>query len=274
MQIQSEYHRYYLTTCIKQHEYGTVYRGRTRESAPFDVVVKIFNKQLISLRERQRFLQEMNLIASLRHPALLPVLETGIDQGSPYFVREYVPAGSLITQLAQQNGGAFSLPKVVSILTQVGTAVTYLHKQQISHGGIKPENILFNVQQQALLADIRVTSVLPNVSSTTHELVMTWGKTQQNKVIQDGIQDDIYAFSSMAYELLTGHQPFASKDVQDAAPIVPSHWVPSLSEQVDQVFVQALNPQPEERFSSAILFVEALQDSLNPLFIEEKDTFR
>ncbi len=202
MQTQSEYQRYYLTECIKQHEYGTVYRGRAKEEARHDVIIKIFNIQVVSLRKRQRFLQEVNLLASLHHPALLPVLEMGIDKGSPYLIREYMPAGSLITQLMQQKEAAFSLPAVMAILTQVGMAITYLHEQRVSHGSIKPENILFNAQQQALLADIHIASIFPEVSSTTHKHVMTSEETQKIRAVQDNsrhkIHDDIYAFSSMA----------------------------------------------------------------------------
>ncbi len=267
MQIQTEYHGYFLKECIKQHEYGSVYRGQASEGTGPDFVIKIFNAQPFSMRERQRFLYEMNLVASLRHPALLPLLEAGIDKGKPYLIRAYAPEGSLITQLFQQDGGTFPLSTVIDILTRVGAAVTYLHQKQISHGGIKPENILFDVDQKAFLADIHLASIYSSASLTVQQPAITAEEGEQQITTQDdkkrGMQDDIYALSMLAYELLTGYQPFASINVHDAAPVPPSHWTPSLSKDVDQVFSQALSPRSEERFSSATLFVKALQHALN-----------
>ena len=266
MQTQNEYHGYFLTECIKQHQYGKVYLGQASEEAEPEFVIKIFNTQLISLRERQRFLQEANVLTSLRHPALLPLLDVGIDKGNPYLIRRYAPEGSLITQLSLLNGEAFSLPTVMAILTRIGAAVTYLHEEQVCHGGIKPENILFDINKQALLADVHIASIYPDVYKPTitgRELVQ-WGQpTTAPDDRKSGMQDDIYALSSIAYELLTGYQPFTSANEQDAAPVPPSHWVSSLSKDVDQVFLQALSPHLEERFSQAIFFVEALQRALD-----------
>ncbi len=267
MQIQTEYHGYFLKECIKQHEYGSVYRGQASEGTRPDSVIKIFNAQALSMRERQRFLYEMNLLTSLRHHALLPLLEAGIDKGRPYLIRAYAPEGSLITQLFQQDGGTFPLSTVMDILTRISAAVTYLHQKQISHGGIKPENILFDVDQKAYLADIHLASIYSSSSATVQQPAITAEEGEQQTTNQNdkkrSMQDDIYALSTLAYELLTGYQPFTSTNVRDAAPVPPSHWTSSLSKDVDQVFSQALSPRSEERFTSAILFVKALQHALN-----------
>ncbi len=269
MQVQSEYHGYFLTECIKQHEYGAVYLGATSEDAAPEFIIKIFNTQLISLRERQRFLQEVNVLGSLRHPALLPLLDAGLDKGEPYLVRAYAPEGSLITQLSQQDGQSFPLSTTMAILTRIGAAITYLHEEQVYHGNIKPENILFDANKQAMLSDIHVASTHPDVYSIVYEPVkmgrelVPWGPTVVQDDRKNGMQDDIYALSSMAYELFTGYQPFTSASERDMAPVPPSHWTPSLSEEVDQVFLRALSPHPEDRFSSATLFVGALQHALD-----------
>lgn len=276
MQTHSEYHGYFLTECIKQNEDGTVYIGQTGEKTAAELVIKIFNTQLILLRDRQRFLQEANVLASLRHPALLPLLDVGIDKGKPYLIREYAPEGSLITQLLQQDELAFSLPTIMAILTRIGAAITYLHQEQIYHGSIKPENILFDINRQAVLADVYIASIHPDIPSTVVEPVLTerglilWKQpvTVQNDR-QSKMQADIYALSSIAYELLTGYQPFTSAGEQDMAPVPPSHWKPSLPQRVDQVFLHALSPYPEERFSSATLFVEALRIALDVSIKEE-----
>lgn len=270
MQIQTEYHGYFLKECLKQDEYCRVYRGQASEETTTNSIVKVFNIQLLSLRERQRFLQETNLLTSLRHPALLPLLEAGIDKGNPYLVRAYAPEGSLVTQLFKQNGETFPLSTVMNILTRIATAVTYLHQKHISHGSIKPENILFDGNRQAFLADIHLTSIRSSTSSAvqTPMIVAEEGEQKiQRTAVQDdkerSMQDDIYALSIIAYELLTGHQPFTSSSDYDATPVPSSHWTPSLSKEVDSVFSQALNLHPEERFSSATLFVKALQRALD-----------
>ena len=275
MQIQNEYHGYFLKECIKKHEYGSVYRGQASEEVGSDVVIKIFAIQLLSIRERQRFLQETNLLDSLRHPALLPLREAGIDKGQPYLVRAYAPSGSLITQLSQQDNGIFPLATVMTILTRIGAAVTYLHQKQISHGAIKPENILFDEEQQAFLADIHLTSLA--FRPVSQQITIVSEEFEQQSLVsleqddkKQSIQDDIYAFSTLAYELLTGYQPFASLNEQDA--VLPSYWIPSLPKEVDAVFAQALSSHSEKRFSSTTLFVGALQHALRVSLQEDAVT--
>ncbi len=268
MQIQSEHHGYSLTECIKQDKYSKVYRGQDNEETNF--IVKIFNIQLISLRERQRFLQETNLLTSLQHPALLPLLEAGIEKGNPYLIRAYMPEGSLVTQLLQQKDQVFPLSTAMDILTRIGAAVTYLHQKGINHGSIKPENILFDENQQAFLSDIQFTSIHSSTYPTLQTRVIGTTKIEQQiqktalpDNIKGGIQNDMHALSIIAYELLTGHQPFTSTSDHNVPPVPPSYWTPSLSKEVDSVFSQAFNVDTEARFGSAILFVKALQYALN-----------
>ena len=162
---------YRILTHIGSGGFGSVYRGEHSILKERVVAIKILHTHLSSLEERTRFLQEARLLEHIQHYHILQIFDAGIDSGLPYLVTGYAPNGSLRDLL---NRDAHKiLPEEVSltILSQVGEALSYAHQQHIIHRDLKPENILFNANDVALLADFGIAITL-STSSVKYSSVM------------------------------------------------------------------------------------------------------
>src|SRR5205814_5510734 len=122
--------------------------------------IKIMSKPLTTLRERERFFQEVRLLNLLKYPHILPMLDVGIYDDMPYVVTEYMFNGSLRDYFEEQSSLLVPLQETMYILLQIGHALNYAHQRNIIHGNLKPENILFNVQGNALLTDFPIEAML------------------------------------------------------------------------------------------------------------------
>src|SRR5205823_7577318 len=119
------------------------------------VAIKLLHStHLNSQKERDRFLQEARILEKLKqHPHILPIVDVGIYQDSPYLVTEYASNGSLANLVERQAPHPLSIEETLYILSQIGQALQYAHQQNITHRDLKPANILFNSNNEVFLAD-------------------------------------------------------------------------------------------------------------------------
>lgn len=103
--------------------------------------VKVTKKEDLEFGERQKLLQEIEILKELDHPSICRIIDIFEDKKKFYFVQEYLAGGGLFESLIQNVG--FTENASASIIRQVMSAVAYLHSRKIAHRDIKPENILF-----------------------------------------------------------------------------------------------------------------------------------
>src|SRR5207247_9428622 len=152
---------------IAAGSFGRVYKGLHIYLKNRLVAIKLLHRAYLgSQKERENFLQEVQLLEMLKHPNILPILDVGIEDGIPYFVVEYAPEGSLRDHLQAAHPHPLQLDVTLNILTQIGQALSYAHQQNIIHRDLKPENILFNTTGDALLADFGISVILFTPMST------------------------------------------------------------------------------------------------------------
>jgi len=145
--------------------FGSVYQGRHMVFTDEPIVaIKLLHAHLASQQEYDRFFQEARLLKKLKYPYILPIIDAGVHQNFPYIVAEYAPNGSLRDRLRRRLAHPLPTEEILTILSQVGQALHYAHRQNIVHRDLKPENILFNVKGEALLADFGIATVLATAS--------------------------------------------------------------------------------------------------------------
>ena len=132
------------------------------------VAIKLLRASLFSPKERERFIQEAQLLNMLTHAHILPILDAGMQEDLPYIVMEYAPGGSLQDRLDKNAGQPFPIDEAITLLTQIGEALHYAHQQNIVHRDLKPDNILFNAKGEAVLADFGIAAILS--SARTREV--------------------------------------------------------------------------------------------------------
>src|SRR6266700_780091 len=250
--------------------FGRVYKGVHIFLSKRVVAIKLLQRMYLgSQKEREGFLQEAQFLEILKHSHILPIYDVGIDDGSPYFVAEYAPNGSLRDLLEQRYPHPLPVDEAVRILTQVGDALYYAHQQNIIHRDLKPENILFDAKGEALLADFGIAVVLETARTSPVNLVgspLYMAPEQFDGMLS--IRSDQYALACIAYEMVTGRNPFLAPSAVAMAlkhkleqPVAPTQFNTYLPVPVEQAILKAMSKERSERYPDVSAFIAALHMS-------------
>ena len=185
------------------------------------VVVKVLPPDLGAGVNADRFNREILLAARLQHPHIVPLLSAGQTDGVPYYTMPFVDGEALRARLA---GGALPIMDAINILRDVARALSYAHEHGVVHRDIKPENVLLS-GGAAVVTDFGIAKALSDARGHPTGATLTQFGTSigtpaymaPEQVAADPAVDhraDIYAFGCLAYELLTGHAPFAGRSPQ------------------------------------------------------------
>jgi serine/threonine protein kinase len=272
---------YHVLSTIAYGSYGRVYLARHSVLANRTVALKLMHTvPLSSTEEHQQFLNEAKILELLQHPFILPILDVGIHDGSPYIVSEYAEGGSLRQYLKERREHPCELEEALTILSQIGQGLQYAHQQNIIHRDIKPENILFNGKGEALLADFGLATMLATASV---KYVTSAGTPRymapeqfQGRVSKE---TDQYALGCVAYELLTGHALFEGGDpvtlMYQHIQVMPTsltQYNSQLSSSIDQAVLKALSKQRQDRYADVETFIVALSPSMVSLALTTQPT--
>ena len=234
-----------------------------------DVAIKVIRQGVADPDRRHRFLREVEISAQLRHPFVIPLIDSGETQGTLFYVMPYVEGESLRDLLDRE--GALSFKSALAVARDVAEALDFAHSRGIVHRDIKPENILLS-GSHALVADFGIAMALE--ASATDRLTekgVAVGTPAYMSPEQAGASEridgrsDIYALGCVVYEMLAGEVPYLgetprailAKHLQAPVPDL-TILRPGLSPAAQATMRRALAKVPAERFSKATEFVDAL----------------
>ncbi|HZO75126.1 MAG TPA: serine/threonine-protein kinase [Ktedonobacteraceae bacterium] len=247
---------YHLMDELAGGAFGKLFLASSSSSPEQNAVVKFLHSTSISTQqEQEQFLQEAHALQQLRHPHILPILDVGIDENIPYIVTEYAPHGSLYTRLHSSSTTSLARAEILTIIAQVGQALLYAHRHNIIHGNLKPQNILFNSEGHAVLADFAFSTlpITPRDSSYTapEQLIGAGSK-----------ESDQYALGCIIYEMFAGKAPFSLKATGTAAESRPRSTLAQLKARLPQdlslIILKAIAREPMQRYSGLEDFLNAL----------------
>lgn len=249
-----------------------VFRARDLRH-PRDVAIKVLEPELSASIGRERFDREIAIAASLQHPHILPLYESGEADGCLYYVMPYAPGQTLRDLLVAK--GPLPVEQAVQITCEVADALAYSHDHDIVHRDIKPANILL-ASGHAVVSDFGVARALhaaggPDLTATGMALgTPAYMSPEQAAGDQDlDGRSDIYSLACVLYEMLAGDPPFMASTPQAliarqimesppslevVRPGLPPHLIPAL--------LKALKKVPADRFGSADKFKAALQGAV------------
>ncbi|WP_372463241.1 Stk1 family PASTA domain-containing Ser/Thr kinase [Actinospica acidithermotolerans] len=212
-----------------------------------------------------RFRREAQSAASLNHPAIVAVYDTGEDfiggVSLPFIVMEYVDGSTLRDLL---HSGRKLLPeRSLEITGGVLQALDYSHRNGIVHRDIKPANVMLTRGGAVKVMDFGIARAMGDAGMTMTQTAAVIGTAQylspeQAKGEQVDARSDLYSTGCLLYELLTGRPPFigdspvavAYQHVREA-PNPPSYYDPEVPPVVDAIVMKALAKHPDERYQSA-----------------------
>jgi serine/threonine protein kinase/tetratricopeptide (TPR) repeat protein len=272
---------YRLVRLLGSGGMGAVYLAERIDGAVEQTVaVKLLRRDEQRPLRQERFLQERQFLASLKHPSIVHLIDAGsTENGRPYLVMEYVD-GVPIDAYCKGT----SVAQRLRLFLEVCDGVSHAHQHLIIHRDLKPSNILVDASGQPKLLDFGIAKVLDETGSSnpTTELLMTPGYAspeQINGTLQT-TATDVYSLGAVLYKLLTGRSPHDGDRVADRiagrSTIVPATRLdPSLPGDVDSILSKALRHEPEERYVSVEAFandVASLLDS-KPVAARSGDTW-
>ncbi|EFV13354.1 Stk1 family PASTA domain-containing Ser/Thr kinase [Segniliparus rugosus] len=230
-----------------------------------EVAIKLLRPDLArDPRFYLRFRREAQNAASLNHPMIVSVFDTGesaSDQGPmPYIVMEYVDGQTL--REALQNG-PLTTEQVLSWIADVASALDFSHQNGIVHRDVKPGNIMIDKLGQVKVMDFGIARAISDSTITATQTATVIGTAQylspeQARGETVDPRSDVYSLGCVLYELLAGAPPFTGDTPLSIAyqhvredPKPPSSLNKALSPDIDAVVLKSMSKNPANRYQTA-----------------------
>lgn len=243
-----------------------------------NVAVKFLRPELAISTAYERFHREIAILASLHHPHILQIHDSGVFEGEgrrqgPFFVMPFVEGESLRERLAREV--QLPLERALDLTGEIAEAMAYAHGRGIIHRDIKPGNILLE-SGHALLADFGVAYAVDQAAGQSLSLsgIRLGSPTYMSPEHAAGTsradaRSDQYSLACVVYEMLSGTPPFTGATAQAITarhasdPVPPLRTVrPDVPAGIEAALTRALAKSPEERFASVEEFAAALLRAL------------
>jgi serine/threonine-protein kinase len=260
--------RYVIERELGHGGMAAVYQARAEGRAQ-PVAIKVMNPNLVDALDAKRFIREMGVAASLDHPLIVPLIDSGRSGNVLYYVMPYVQGESLYER--QQRERCLSLRDALGIARDVATALAYAHGRGVLHRDVKPENILL-AGGHALIADFGLARAIGAADYTkltaTGVIVGTLYYMSPEQLREEPDLDqrtDVYSLGCMLYEMLSGEPPYTGRTLTEAATRILRGAIPSIRRlrpeipaSVDEVIGRALAKARADRFGTMAEMLAAL----------------
>ena len=221
---------------------------------------------------RKRLLRESRLAAGLDHPNVVPIYETGEEDGRLFIAMRFVAGTDLKALLSRE--GALAPPRAIAIAAQVADALDAAHRRGLVHRDVKPSNVLIDEQdggEHAYLADFGLTQWAAESGPADGQGLGTIDYVSPEQIRGETLDGraDQYALGCLLFETLTGSLPYdRASDIaalyahlEDPIPIA-SERNPDLPAEVDHVLERAMAKDPALRYSSCRELVDEMRTGL------------
>lgn len=260
--------RYEVEREIGRGGMATVYAARDRQTNGA-VAVKVMLAGLGDLLGAERFMREIRVTSTLRHPGIVPLLDTGEVGGAPFYTMPLVSGETLAQRLLREQ--QLPLEEALTIVGELLDALVYAHEAGITHRDIKPANILLS-GGRALLADFGIAKAMDTDEEALTSSGLAVGTSDYMSPEQasgDRVdhRSDLYSLGCVLYEMLAGRPPFSgpsaqairARHMQDPMPGIRVVR-PTVTRRLEGVVAKALAKVPADRFASARAMQEALRN--------------
>lgn len=263
---------YELISQIAHGGMGVVWKARQLGVNRLVALKMIPAGHLASPQMRLRFRIEIETVAQLDHPNIVPLYETGEHEGQHYFSMKLLEGGNLGEWIARQQrdragtteGVRTQLREAMRLLITIAQAVHHAHQRGILHRDLKPSNILLDQQGEPHVADFGLAKVLGRDSGITITESALGSPNYMSPEQASGhptqltVAADVYGLGAILYELLTGQPPFhgataveTMRQVVDEEATSPRQLNPAIDADLETICLKCLQKQPGRRYESA-----------------------
>jgi serine/threonine-protein kinase len=233
------------------------------------VAIKVLREEVAAAVGAERFLAEIRVTASLQHPHILPLFDSGNADGLLWYAMPFVEGETLRSRLARE--GSLSVVEAVRLAREIADALDHAHVRGIVHRDVKPENVLLR-DGHALVADFGIALALEQAGGERLTRTGLALGTPQYMAPEQAAGEraldarvDVYALGAVLHEMLAGEPPFAAPTRQAVVRRMMHETPPGLMLRrpdvapfVDAAVRRALAKRPGDRFPSAAAFAASL----------------
>lgn len=222
-----------------------------------------------SMRAQYRFEREVDLAASLQHPNIVTIYDSGIAKGQYYFAMQYVEGKPLDEYVESEK---LSLRRIMELFEKVCSGVAYAHQRGVMHRDLKPGNILVDADGEPHILDFGLAKLTDGSEQTSPEMAMTsipgkvigtlafmspeQASAQPDKI---DVRTDVYSIGIILYKILTDRFPYdvsgsmlaILRTIQEAEPTRPTKIIRRLNSEVESILLKSLEKEPARRYQSA-----------------------
>jgi eukaryotic-like serine/threonine-protein kinase len=231
------------------------------------VVVKMLHAHLAREADmRERFRREAESAAQLFHPHICPIIDFGSSGETVFLVMPFLARGTLGERMAQSR--VLSPEFTAAVGAQVAVALDFAHRHGIIHRDIKPDNIMFDEDDNALVTDFGIATAhfrgrmtgTGNVMGTPHYM----SPEQVRGRLLDG-RSDLYTLGVVMYEVMLGFPPFDGADVYSIsykhvheAPVAPDEVDSRVPPPLAEIIMRCLEKSPAKRYATGRELADAV----------------
>ena len=261
--------RYDLQNIVGRGGMATVYRAFDRKHHR-EVAVKVLRPEIAASLGAERFITEIQTVARLTHPHILPLHDSGESAGYVYYVAPFIDGGSLRQRLLAQT--RLGVAQAIEIAVPVADALVYAHRMGVVHRDIKPENILFS-QGHPIVADFGIAKAVN--SATARNLTRTgislgtpgYMSPEQAAGLRElDARTDVFSLAAVVYEMIVGETPRgwpSESEVHRRRFIDPGvehrMRLSAAGSMIEGALVHAMAIRPDDRTATPALLIEELR---------------
>jgi serine/threonine-protein kinase len=252
--------KYELCDAIGEGGMSVVYLARDLRYGR-EVAIKILRPRFSQAVGKERFRNEIRVVAGLNHPHILPLYDSGTVDDIHYYVMPRVRGGALRERLLEE----IFLPvnQAVGIAAQIASALDYAQRYGVIHRDVKPENILMH-ENEPMLVDFGIalaeSTPLGQRLTETGWIIGTRKYMSPEQLAGETVdaRTDVYSLGCVLFEMLGGQLPVSPRGDIDARAVAARLPV-SVPWSVSKVVARAVAPRREDRYQSAAALAEALR---------------
>ena len=243
------------------------------------VVIKVLPPEVAAGVKVERFKREIQFLAKLTHPHVVPLLAAGGNGNLFYYVMPFLQGESLRTRIIQR--GELPIGQVIRTLREVASALAFAHGEGIVHRDIKPDNVLLS-GGSAMVTDFGVAKALsvstgdgdPNALTSLGIALGTPSYIAPEQATADPGMDhraDLYSLGAMGYEMLTGRPPFTARSPQamlaahiNETPVPVIERRQGIPPLLNSLIMSSLEKSPDRRPQRALEVIDLLDAIVAP----------